>query len=999
MRRATSKLRGLLNARRDPKHVAHQAEELAGAEARALQTDSMGSRKKLRVREGRSRRPRSLGSSVNTSADAFSPASSDDEEMTLKQAGVALRQMRRKPLLPEEARGKSPHKKSKSQVQRAKRSRSAPLHPSRTFRDNTATPVDRLKRSAEKKILKRNRSASPRLGEGSLSSRERGIAFHTRIQQARLAEATKVLRKARDKAICKNDATLSQHLALERKVLRECAKGISVGTSGRAASVSPSQAGRTLLESDAILHFLSEGCGAFGKAEHASRGPVPADGSGLEGADEEAATSAAGPARIQDAMVRKLQAQRNTLKTELWMYRSRQKKFNDQGRELALQLHHQLEAAANARESTSLPPLGHASDCRNLPTQEGNGARASLDSSRLSEDSLVDPHQELHQRAAVTEGLTTDLREVLSVVRDAIALTQQDFDDQDLPHVFPCAQNHTEPLTPLRAEAAAAAASGAPAPSWSAAVPSPSTFSLKEEGIRALAQDSLPAVDASSPAVHAALVACGATRERMDAEVAVAGSHGPLHAAATGVIVGRSGVNSLETQSADSGSERPRPRIAAVPPAAAAGMVVASLPAARISPGRASMRGFSHARDASPPHTQPAEDDGPDKAHDEALVRINAIFDRLLQPSTSSTPADHRTGQTRSTAHTARAAPASSGTDACPVEAARNESPSRGGAPDGGTCQAQDRQGDSLGPPAARTGGPMSFKELHEIFQILDKNGDGVISHVEFIKGLKQAPWIAEKLGMPARIQPEDGTRHKYQLIFGEIDADDSKNIDFDELCLYYGVQSDETSNAGGQDEGADSTTGAVTSMGLQAAMQRWARHEKALDRRASRSSRRPEAEGSRAGDLQPESQTEAGHERKAGEMLSCNFCGKQSASLLRCQTGAGYCGVSCQHRDWQQQHQHHQHHQQQQVDKGTGGERPSSQCGHDGEAGAGGSANEAVDEAAARSPRRRRPLVDVSQDGRENRARDTMPRDELVGIFHRLDRVGDRVGYRSKLD
>ena len=39
-----------------------------------------------------------------------------------------------------------------------------------------------------------------------------------------------------------------------------------------------------------------------------------------------------------------------------------------------------------------------------------------------------------------------------------------------------------------------------------------------------------------------------------------------------------------------------------------------------------------------------------------------------------------------------------------------------------------------------------SFFELSEIFRTLDKNGDGVITHIEFIKGLKEHPDIAAKL-------------------------------------------------------------------------------------------------------------------------------------------------------------------------------------------------------------------------------------------------------------
>ena len=43
------------------------------------------------------------------------------------------------------------------------------------------------------------------------------------------------------------------------------------------------------------------------------------------------------------------------------------------------------------------------------------------------------------------------------------------------------------------------------------------------------------------------------------------------------------------------------------------------------------------------------------------------------------------------------------------------------------------------------------------------------ITHAEFIVGLKRNPHIAEKLGMPAHVRQEDGTRHQYQLSFGTV--------------------------------------------------------------------------------------------------------------------------------------------------------------------------------------------------------------------------------------
>jgi len=74
---------------------------------------------------------------------------------------------------------------------------------------------------------------------------------------------------------------------------------------------------------------------------------------------------------------------------------------------------------------------------------------------------------------------------------------------------------------------------------------------------------------------------------------------------------------------------------------------------------------------------------------------------------------------------------------------------------------------------------------------VLDKNGDGSITHVEFIIGLKKHPWVAEKLGMPANVRQEDGTRESYQLSFGKIDNDNSKSIEFRELCGFFGYYDD----------------------------------------------------------------------------------------------------------------------------------------------------------------------------------------------------------------
>jgi len=75
--------------------------------------------------------------------------------------------------------------------------------------------------------------------------------------------------------------------------------------------------------------------------------------------------------------------------------------------------------------------------------------------------------------------------------------------------------------------------------------------------------------------------------------------------------------------------------------------------------------------------------------------------------------------------------------------------------------------------------------EVINIFKTLDLNGDGEISHAEFIRGCKSNPSIAEKLGMPAGAQSQNN--RSYQLAFGKIDHDHSKTIDLMEMLGYYG--------------------------------------------------------------------------------------------------------------------------------------------------------------------------------------------------------------------
>ena len=86
----------------------------------------------------------------------------------------------------------------------------------------------------------------------------------------------------------------------------------------------------------------------------------------------------------------------------------------------------------------------------------------------------------------------------------------------------------------------------------------------------------------------------------------------------------------------------------------------------------------------------------------------------------------------------------------------------------------------------AREGQALSAKEVKEIFEILDRNEDGQISMIEFIKGLRADAALAMRLGLPSKIAQEDKSRDIFQHTYGDMDVDLSKSISFDEFSSYY---------------------------------------------------------------------------------------------------------------------------------------------------------------------------------------------------------------------
>ena len=80
----------------------------------------------------------------------------------------------------------------------------------------------------------------------------------------------------------------------------------------------------------------------------------------------------------------------------------------------------------------------------------------------------------------------------------------------------------------------------------------------------------------------------------------------------------------------------------------------------------------------------------------------------------------------------------------------------------------------------------LSRAEADKIFKLLDVNGSGAISHPEMIKGLRQHPHIAFKLGLPSVIRQQDGSRERYQEVFSHMDPYDVKAIDRANFLRYY---------------------------------------------------------------------------------------------------------------------------------------------------------------------------------------------------------------------
>ena len=101
----------------------------------------------------------------------------------------------------------------------------------------------------------------------------------------------------------------------------------------------------------------------------------------------------------------------------------------------------------------------------------------------------------------------------------------------------------------------------------------------------------------------------------------------------------------------------------------------------------------------------------------------------------------------------------------------------------------------------------LSASEVEEIFKILDRNGDGLISMIEFIKGLRANPALAIRLDLPSKIAQEDKSRDIFQHAYGDMDVDLSKSISLDEFSSYYLSQRPRSTSTSSAANTANDTT------------------------------------------------------------------------------------------------------------------------------------------------------------------------------------------------
>ena len=90
-------------------------------------------------------------------------------------------------------------------------------------------------------------------------------------------------------------------------------------------------------------------------------------------------------------------------------------------------------------------------------------------------------------------------------------------------------------------------------------------------------------------------------------------------------------------------------------------------------------------------------------------------------------------------------------------------------------------------PPAPRTASMVdAFERCEQVFRLLDKNGDGVLSRIEIIQACRKDEGVANLLRIPQQVRQEDGSRDFFEAMFQMLDADDSKSVSLEEFQSFW---------------------------------------------------------------------------------------------------------------------------------------------------------------------------------------------------------------------
>ena len=93
-------------------------------------------------------------------------------------------------------------------------------------------------------------------------------------------------------------------------------------------------------------------------------------------------------------------------------------------------------------------------------------------------------------------------------------------------------------------------------------------------------------------------------------------------------------------------------------------------------------------------------------------------------------------------------------------------------------------------PPKSNGAPPGSMADVYErckqVFTLLDKNGDGILSRIEIIQACRKDERVATLLRIPQQIRQEDGSRDAFETMFQSMDDDDSKAVSLDEFQRWW---------------------------------------------------------------------------------------------------------------------------------------------------------------------------------------------------------------------